>query len=315
MTPARSYPTKPTSMQALLQGLEIALEALRRGGRVPIQDLADHFSESPATIRKRLRPWFMQDVLSTGPLLNIDANESFVESVPVGLFTQGSLLLRTAEAEALRIGLGHLADLDGWTHRDLIPGLLRKLELTDPARPRGPGMRHPRVAASPPPDSQLPQGVSDYIGQRWVRLTVHGWAQPEPVAPLALARASGRTLLCVLRDDVDAQWVSTDRIIACTPTDRLVTPAERDHVRRTSTSDWGDGVPVVLHLDPDAAWAVEAYGLTPRDDGLFAKDLESVEAAVRMVLRLAGAATVMEPAEVRAAVAVRASALAERLQT
>ena len=293
---------------------------------VSVDDAAAEFSITPNQLRKDLELAFVCGLPGHLPDDLIDVSLEGDRIVVSNADTIARpLRLAPDEAIALLSGLRALADVPGPHGRDAMDRAVAKLEraagdAADAGR---------RIAVDiEADDAHAPQLRRALADQRRIHLRYYVPARDEvterDVDPLRLVVVDGRSYLegwCYLAEDV--RLFRLDRIQSVDVLDEPIDPPAAATLR-----DLNEGVfapsrshlEVTVQLTPRAHWVVDAYPaevLSTAPDGtmvvrLFVGDRGWIS---RLLLRLGGAATVLEPADIGSDVARTAAEALSAYQT
>lgn len=321
-----------TTAEDRLHRLLHVLAAAARGEGTPLRTLAHELGISEREVLRDLGEatdaTFYRPAGSVDPFtITIEAGESgdVVHVHTTGDFRR-PMRLTPRESLALVLGLRAMAAELPADDRDAMLQLARRMEaeLGSAIHPE-----HTPLAGEPAgaePGLDVDAVLEDATSQRCccvIRYMKPG-SEPEDriIEPWRLVHAEGRWYVLARDTGIgEMRLFRCDRVLdARMLEDETFTVPDdfdpSDHMRR--------GVPfvgrapecVTVRYDPPAArWVAEAEGRDPEPDGsvIVAHDVADRDWLVRRVFSFAGAAVVIEPAEVRAEIADRAARLADRL--
>lgn len=302
--------------------LELVPYLQARGG-VPVVDVARDFGVTPNQIVKDLNVlWFCGLPNSvTGDMIDVDmeaVKEDGVVRLSNAEYLTRPLRLAPSEALALIVALRALAESAGPREREPVDRVLAKIEAAT-------GERSGLAAAV---DVQLDTGdpeIRDAVDtalreSRQLHLTYYVASRDETTErvtdPLRLVYFEGRPYLeawCHRAEET--RLFRVDSITAATVLDSPAAPPPDvsllDRSQGAYRPDPEDPV-AVLDLDPAARWVVDYYpteAVIEREDGRLRVELRYADEQWlhRLVMRLSGAARVVEPSDL--ATAVRQSAV------
>jgi len=284
---------------------------------------AERFGISVSQLEKDLRLAFTCELPGRPEAcLDIDYLDSDRVTVIDAQTIDRPLRLQPDEAVALLVGLRSLAAVPGLTERAALDSALAKLE--DAAGAESPTGR------SRPPAAHHADGQADDVAGRAVqealgagrRLHLRYWVPSRDeiterdVDPMRLVTVDGVAYLegwCHASEAV--RTFRLDRMVAVEvlPTPAQPPPQAAPQADAGSYHPSPDDVVVVLELTPAARWVPEYYPCESTAELANGGLLVTVRTpdprfVTRLVLRLGGAARVLEPAEVARAVAEEATA-------
>ncbi len=288
---------------------------LQGRGEISVSAAAEEFGVTPATIRRDIGVLMFCGLpgLGMGDLIEVDFDA--LEGDDVIRLSNADYLARplrldSTEAAALVVGLRTLLETTSETEREVVARTLAKVEdaAGEAARAAHQVQLHP---GRPTEDPAVADAVQRALAaHRRLRLTHTSVVRDElttrDVDPIALSTAAGRTYLdawCHLAQD--QRLFRLDRVVAAEVLDAPVSEGARRRPR-----DLADGLfrpapearTAMLRLTPAARWVAEYYPVESVEevgDGtlLVAMRFDDPAWLLRLVLRMGGAATVLEPSE------------------
>jgi len=294
----------------------------RRDG-IAVDDVARDFGVAPSQIVKDLKVlWFcgLPDAV-TGDMIDIDMEALDGEGV-VKLgnaeYLARPLRLAPGEALALIVALRALREAGGDTQRDAVDRALAKLEAATGEVGATAAAVDIHVDAG---DAEVRKVVDEALAsRRRLHLTYYVPSRDETTErdadPMRLVFADGQGYLeAWCHRAQESRLFRLDRISAVTLLDHPATPpssARKDLSQGLFQPDPDDPL-AVLELDPAARWVAEYYPIESRrvlDDGTVRIGLRYRDDGwlTRLVLRLGGHASLVEPATLADRVGARARA-------
>jgi proteasome accessory factor C len=304
-----------TGARAQVNRLLALVPYLQGKGEISVAAAAEEFGVTPATIRRDVNVLMFCGLpgLGMGDLIEVDFDA--LEGDDVIRLTNADYLARplrldSTEAAALVVGLRSLLETTSESEREVVERTLHKVE--DAAGEAARVAHRLQLHASAPTESSdvlaaLKRATEE---RRQVRLTHTSVVRDElttrVVDPITLSTAAGHTYLdawCHLAQD--QRLFRVDRIAEVELLEDMVS----DHADR-APRDLGEGLfrpspeasTAQVRLTAAATWVPEYYPVEVVEevgDGtlLVSVRFDDPTWLLRLVLRLGGAATVLEPAE------------------
>ena len=298
---------------------------LQSRGEISVTEAAREFGVSPRVIRRDINVLLFCGLpgLGMGDLIEVDFEALEGEDV-IRLsnadYLARPLRLDTTEAAALVVGLRTLLEGSGEEEREVVERTLRKVE---EAAGEAAGVAA-QVTLHVPDDAEE-QSVREHLAgavsaRRQVRIhhraPVRDEVTDRVVDPIALVTEEGHTYLDAWCHRVeDRRLFRLDRVAAVEPLDSPVT----EHAAQPPLDLSGgifrpapDALLATLRLAPEARWVTEYHPVesaTEEPDGGLTVTLSVGDPAwlVRLLLRLGGTATLVDPPELAQEVRATAS--------
>ena len=283
---------------------------------VSLDDAAADFGVRPAQIVKDLNVlWFCGlPGLGMGDLIDVDMDaldgEGMIRVSNADYLTR-PLRLGSSEASALIVALRALRDASDDSVRPIVDRTLAKLEAAAGDGAALAAQVDVRVSSHEVEVNRLRSTLSDAVDRgRQVRLGYYVPARDEStertVDPLRVVTAEGNTYLeawCHLAED--QRLFRLDRVSAADVLDTAVDDHSDVPPRDLASGLFqpsADDMLVTVRLEPEARWVAEYYPMestTELDDGGLRVTLRAgdPEWLTRLMLRIGGAATIEDPAE------------------
>lgn len=304
-----------TGASAQVTRLLALVPYLQGRGEISVSAAAEEFGVSPATIRRDIGVLMFCGLpgLGMGDLIEVDFDALEGEDV-IRLsnadYLARPLRLDSTEAAALVVGLRSLLETTSEAEREVVERTLAKVE--DAAGEASRVAHQVQLHASPPEESpEVADAVARALaGRQRLRLTHASVVRDElttrVVDPIALSTAAGHTYLdawCHLAQD--QRLFRLDRVVGAQVLDDPVTGTARRRPRNLSDGLFRpspEARTALLRLTAGARWVAEYYPVETVEevgDGgmLVTLRFDDPTWLLRLVLRLGGSATVLEPAE------------------